>query len=44
MQKVNKRQTLEQIAKRASNDYLAGYLNGLKAAQEQEKKPDKKPA
>ena len=47
MQKTTKRQTLEQIAKRASNDYLAGYLNGLKAAKDKEtKKPqtDKKPA
>lgn len=44
MQQTTKRQTLEQIARRASSDYLAGYLNGLKAAQQQEKKPDKKPA
>lgn len=47
MKKEHKKQIMEIIARNASDDYLAGYLNGYKAAKDKEtKKPqtDKKPA
>lgn len=46
MEKNDKKQVLEILAKHASDDYLAGYFNGLEAARKnmEKPKPDKKPA
>lgn len=41
MEKNDKQQVLEILAKHASDDYLAGYLNGYKAAKDKETKEPK---
>lgn len=46
MEKNRKKEIVEIIARHASDDYLAGYLNGYKAAQvaKSQTEQDKKPA